>query len=311
MNRLRADLLLLLGTLIWGTTFIAQKQANETMGPLTFVGVRFLLSFLALAPFAFYEARQLKVSALKPVDLVLAALIGLCLFVGAGLQQSGLVTTTATNGGFLTALYVIFVPIIVWALTGVKPRAVLIAACIFSVTGAWLLTVKGPLQRWGSGDALVLLADIAWASHISLAPIFLKRAPRPFFLAFFQYGIVAALGLAAGLCFEPARGGGFDDALYSTLPSLLYAGLLSGGVAFTLQILAQQYTPPSEAALIMSLEAVFAALAGAIVLSEPFTPVAITGCVLILLGVVLVEGGPIMKIQGVAKALKNLIGLRY
>ena len=204
MNRLRADLMLLLGTLIWGTTFIAQKQANDSMGPLTFVGVRFLLSFLALAPFALFESRQPAAARLNASDLRLAVLIGLCLFAGAGLQQMGLVSTTATNGGFLTALYVLFVPLIVWALSGVKPRAILIAACLFSVTGAWLLTVKGPLQRLNAGDALILIADIGWATQISLAPIFLKRARRPFFLAFVQYGVPGALGLFAGLAFEPA-----------------------------------------------------------------------------------------------------------
>lgn len=310
MNRLRADLMLLAGTLIWGTTFVAQKQANESLGPLTFVGVRFLLSFLTLIPFALYEARRSTSVRLAAKHLNLAALISLCLFSGAGLQQSGLVTTTATNGGFLTALYVIFVPLIVWASTGVKPRAILIAACLFSLTGAWLLTVKGPFQRWGTGDALVLLADIAWAMHIALAPIFLKSAQRPFFLACFQYGVVATLGLVAGAGLEPSTGDGFGVGLYAAIPSILYAGLLSGGVAFTFQILAQRYTPAPEAALIMSLESVFAALAGAFMLSEPFTPAAALGCVLILLGVALVEVGPFLKVSAMAKALKNLIGVR-
>lgn len=306
MNRLRADLMLLLGTLIWGTTFIAQKHANDSMGPLTFVGVRFLLSCLALAPFALFEARRSTTARLNAGDLRLAGLIGLCLFAGASLQQMGLVSTTATNGGFLTALYVIFVPLIVWALTGVKPRAVLIAACIFSVTGAWLLTVHGPLQSWNWGDALVLVADMAWASQIALAPVFLKRTHRPFCLAFVQYGITAGLGLFMGLAFEPA-----PVDFHIAIPSILYAGLLSGGVAFTFQILAQQYTPAPEAALIMSLEAVFAALAGAALLSEQFTPAAVLGCVLILLSVALVEVGPIMKIHGMARALKNLLGPRH
>lgn len=303
MNRLRADLMLLLGTLIWGTTFIAQKKANESMGPLTFVGVRFLLSFLALAPFALNEARRSTALRLKIRDYGLAALIGLCLFLGASLQQAGLVTTTATNGGFLTALYVIFVPLIVWALTGAQPRVVLVAACILSVTGAWLLTVKGPLQRWSAGDALVLLADVAWASQIALAPVFLKRTHRPFFLAFTQYGIVAALGLFAGFVFETAPAD-----FRASIPSIFYAGLLSGGVAFTFQILAQQHTPAPEAALIMSLEAVFAALAGAVILSEPFTPAALLGCGLILLSVALVEVGPLRKMHGMAKTLRSLLG---
>ncbi|WP_457797572.1 DMT family transporter [Methylocystis sp. S23] len=221
----------------------------------------------------------------------LAGLIGLCLFAGASLQQVGLVTTTATNGGFLTALYVIFVPLIVWAITGARPRFAVMAASAVSVTGAWLLAGDGPLRDWSSGDALVLIADFAWAAGISLVPIFLSRADRPFFLAFAQYGVAAVLGVAGGLSFEPLS----KEGLALAAPSVLYAGLCSGGIAYTLQILAQKYTPAAEAALIMSLESVFAAFSGAILLSERLTGLAALGCALILLGVILVEAGPAMR----------------
>lgn len=291
MTRVRADLLLVLAALIWGTAFIAQKHANDSMGPLSFVGVRFLLSFIALAPLALHESARSDGPALGKGDLGLAGLIGLCLFIGASLQQIGLATTTATNGGFLTALYVIFVPFIVWMLTGARPRFAVLAACVVSLTGAWFLTEQGPFGRWATGDALLVLADIGWAAAISLVPIFLGRADRPFFLAFAQYGVVALLGLALGLSVEPFSTTGLIEAA----PAILYAGLCSGGVAFTLQILAQKYTPAAEAALIMSLESVVAALAGALLLSERLTGPAVFGCALILLGVVLVEAGPAME----------------
>ncbi|WP_424363049.1 DMT family transporter [Methylocystis parvus] len=290
MNRLRADLLLLAVSVIWGTAFIAQKHGNAAMGPISFVGARFLVSWAALLPLALFESKRAR-SALKIEDIGLAGLIGLCLFSGSTLQQIGLVATTATNAGFLTALYVILLPFIVWMITGARPRPMVLIASVISIAGAWLLTEQGRFEGWNSGDGLVLISDIAWATGISLVPIFLKRANRPFFLAFAQYGVAATLGVLGGLGFESFS----LEGVATALPAILYAGLLSGGVAFTLQIVAQKYTPPAEAGLIMSLESVFAALAGAALLSERLSGPAIMGCVLILLGVALAEVGPAMR----------------
>jgi drug/metabolite transporter (DMT)-like permease len=302
MNRLRADLLLMAVSIIWGTAFIAQKHANDSMGPISFVGARFLLSWAALTPLAFRESKSALRYRLTGPDVGLALLIGLCLFVGSTLQQIGLVTTTATNGGFLTALYVIFVPFMVWSITGGRPRPMVLAASVVSIAGAWLLTEQGQFQGWTGGDALVLIADIAWAAGISLVPIYLSRADRPFFLAFAQYGVAAVLGVAGGLGFESFSLQGATAAL----PAILYTGLFSGGIAYTLQIFAQKYTPPAEAALVMSLESVFAALAGATLLSERLTGPAVLGCILILLGVVLVEAGPAMRNIRVREYLRRL-----
>jgi drug/metabolite transporter (DMT)-like permease len=291
MNRLRADLLLLLTAFIWGTAFIAQKDANQSMGPITFVGSRFLLSALALIPLVIYEARRNpppQARSLSRRDWLQALIVGLCLFAGASLQQVGLVTTSATNGGFLTALYVVIVPFMVWGLNGRRPRLLVLVACAVCIWGAWLLTDDGTERHWSRGDLLVLLADFAWALAITVIGDFLERTPRPLFLSFAQYSITAVLGLAAGLLFEPFSLPGTGAAM----PAILYAGLLSGGVAYTLQIVAQKHTPPAEAALIMSLESVFAALAGAVMLDERLTLLAAIGCGLILLGVVLVEAGP-------------------
>ncbi|MGD9541490.1 DMT family transporter [Methylocystis sp.] len=290
MSRIRADLLLVLAAVIWGTAFIAQKNGGEFVGPISFVGVRFLISCVALTPLALYERRR-NAAPLQKADWSLAGLIGICLFVAAVLQQVGLATTTVTNGGFLTALYVIFVPLFVFALTGVRPRRIVLVAGVVSVAGAGFLTDGALLTSWTSGDGLVLIADVAWAAGISLVPAFLARCDRPYFLAFAQFGLVGALGTVMGLSLEPFS----QEGLRSALPSILYAGLCSGGVAFTLQILALKYTPAAEAALIMSLESVFAAMSGAVLLSERLTGSAILGGVLILLGVVLVESGPAMQ----------------
>jgi len=287
MNRLRADLLLLLTAFIWGTAFIAQKDANASMPPVSFVGARFLISALALLPFMLYEARR-ETKALTHTDWLQLILIGLCLCAGSCLQQAGLVTTSATNGGFLTALYVVIVPFMVWGISRQRPRSLVLVACLISIYGAWLLTDDGEARHWSSGDLLVVAADFAWALAITVIGMFLERTHRPFFLSFVQYGITAVLALGTGLLFEPVAWTGVVQAT----TSILYAGLLSGGVAFTLSVIAQKHTPPAEAALIMCLESVFAALAGAVMLHERLTAPAAAGCALILLGVALVEVGP-------------------
>ncbi|HEY1773350.1 MAG TPA: DMT family transporter [Gammaproteobacteria bacterium] len=289
MNRLRADLLLLLTAFIWGTAFVAQKYANDSMPPITFVGVRFLLSALMLLPLAWYEARKPN-APLTRTDWLQAGIIGFCLFSGACLQQIGLVTTSATNAGFLTALYVVMVPFTVWIVSRQTPRSIVLLACGISIVGAWLLTDDGQSRHWSLGDILIVVSDVSWAVAITVIGIFMQRTQRPFFLSLMQYSITAVLALAAGFIFESPTLAGTRAAL----GAVLYAGLLSGGVAYTLGVIAQKHTPAAEAALIMCLESVFAALAGAVMLHERLTLLAATGCGLILLAVVLVEVGPML-----------------
>jgi drug/metabolite transporter (DMT)-like permease len=290
MTRLGADFSLLLAAAIWGSGFVAQKTATDHIGPLTFVGSRFLLSALLLAPLARIEVRRQKVS-LPPGDWRLAASVGLSLFGAITLQQVGMMTTTASNAGFLTALYVPMVPIVAWCLTRATPSRSLVGACLVSVTGAWLLEQKNGAAAWNSGDLWILGSDLLSALQILLISQFLARNARPFLLSFLQNAICALLGLLGGLVFEPVVLSG----ILAAGPMILYAGLLSGGVAFTLQIVAQSHTPAAEAAIIMSLESVFAALAGAVLLGDHLTGTAILGCGLILLGVVLVQLAPLMK----------------
>jgi len=290
MTRLRADLLLLLVAFIWGTAFIAQKNGNGYISPILFVGLRFFLSSLVLAPLAFFEKKRSN-EPLNKKDVWLTVLIGLILFCATSLQQIGLLTTTATNAGFLTALYVVLVPFVGWLLSRHKPRSIVIAAGLISIIGAWLLAGQGQMGKWATGDILMLVADILWALHISLITVFMQRVNRALFLSVVQYSVTAVCGLSIGLFFGPVAMG----AIISALPAILYAGVLSGGVAYTLQVVAQRHTPAAEAALIVSLESVFAAIAGAILLQERLTLMALVGCALILLSVVMVEVGPIFR----------------
>jgi len=292
MTRLRADTLLLICALIWGTAFIAQKDANLAMPPVWFVSARFFLSALLLLPFALHEAaRKGRVAPAARGDLLLAIAIGLCVCIAASMQQAALLTTTATNGGFLTAVYVAFVPFVVWLVARTPPRPTVLAACAITIAGAWLLADNGEARTWTRGDLILLASDLVWALHITLVAKFLAHLNRPFLLCFIQYAVTALGAAAFGLFNETVTLHGVQAAL----PAILYAGIASGGIAYTLQIVAQRYTPAAEAALIMSLESVFAAIAGAVMLRERLTPLAAGGCVLILCGVVIVEVAPALR----------------
>ena len=292
MTRLRADFLLLTAALIWGTAFIAQKIGSGAIGPFLFVAGRFVLSALLLAPLAAREARG--DARLRRRDWLLAGGIGATLFAGATAQQVGLKMTTVTNAGFITSLYIAFVPFVARAIIRTKVRPLVLIAVAVSLLGAWLLADHGETARLSAGDFLVLGSAGLFALHIVLVSIFQKAVHRPFFLSFAQYAVVAVVAGTVGLGTEPLNW----QAVRAALPTIAYAGLLSGGVGYTLQIVAQRYTPATEAALIMSLESVFAAIAAAILLGERLTLPAALGCGLILLGVVMVEIIPILPRRG-------------
>jgi drug/metabolite transporter (DMT)-like permease len=304
MTRLRADFLLLLAALIWGTAFVAQKSAVDQVGPLQFVAGRFLLSALLIAPLAGFEAKK-AAAGLRRRDVLLALLTGLCLFAGAASQQIGLGTTTVTNAGFITALYIAFVPLVARFVSGTKLRPSVLGACAVSLAGAWLLANHGEAAHLAPGDLLVLGSAILFALHIILVSSFLGRSPRPFFLSFVQYAVCAVLGGILAGATEPLVVAG----LRAALPAIAYAGVLSGGVGYTLQIVGQRHTPATEAALIMSLESVFAALAAAILLGERLSLPAAIGCALVLLGVVMVEVLPALpRRRGASTAVTNGAG---
>ncbi len=288
MTRLRADFLLLLAAFFYGTSFLGQKQAGADLGPLSIVGLRFLCALLILLPFGLVEARR----AAAPItrrDWQLAGLLGLCGLGGTVFEQWGLVTTSITNAGFLTVLFVVMVPFAVWALKRVPPRLFVLAACLVCLAGAWLLTEHGAAQHWTLGDGLVIVADVFWATSIALIALSLEGGARPFFLACAIDGVTVAPTLFAGLVWEHPH---LQD-LGAALPSILYAGV-TAALAGGFQVIAQKHTPPAEAGLIMALQSVFAALAGAAFLDDMLTLAAALGCMLILLSVVMVELEPVL-----------------
>jgi drug/metabolite transporter (DMT)-like permease len=295
MNRARADALLLLVALLWGTTFVAQKLGGTTVGPLAFVSVRFLAASVFLIPIAIWESRRSTVR-LRRIDFAGGAAIGACLCSACLLQQTALASTTATNAGFLTAVYMVLVPFVAWMITRQAPRPLVLAACAVALLGAWLLAGAGSgaaaaAGQWSRGDVLVLVSDLIWALHISLIAKFRGIASRPILLSLIQCAITGLVSLPAALIWQPVT----VPVLLGALPAILYAGIVSSGIAFTLQIVAQRFTPPAEAALIMSLESVFAAIAGAVVLGEMLSLRAACGALLIMLGVVLVETSGLLQ----------------
>ncbi len=282
---LKADWLLLLTALIWGTAFVAQRAGMEHVGPFTFNGVRFALGALVLLPLAL-RSKPLVPSgnegpalqgAPRGASIWGGGLAGVVLFVAAALQQVGLVYTTAGKAGFITGLYVIIVPLmgLFW---GFRPGwGGWLGACL-AVAGLYLLSVTEDFTL-ARGDFLELLGAFFWAAHVLILG-WLSPRVRRIRLACTQFAVCALLSLIAASAVETIAWSGIRAA---AVP-ILYGGLLSVGVAYTLQVVAQRHAPPVHAAVILSLEAVFAALAGWLILGEVLGLRGIVGCGLMLSG---------------------------
>ena len=291
MTRLRADLMLLIAALVWGLGFVAQSTAMDSIGPLTFIGLRFLIAAAAIWPLMhFVENRNSTLAPMSRSDLRLSVLIGLVFFAAAAFQQWGLVTTTVTNAGFLTGIYVVIVPFIVWALYRKAPPLVVWTAALMSVAGTFLLS-GGGLDSIGKGDLLVIGGALFWALHVTLISLVAVRSRRPLRLATIQFAVCGACGLVLGIVLENPD----IPALTAAMPEILYAALIAGALGFTLQTFGQRDTPAADAAIILSAEGVFAALFGTWLLSERLDVAGATGAGLILAAILLVELAPVLR----------------
>lgn len=273
---------LLLAALIWGLAFIFQRSSMEHIGPMTFSAFRYGVSALVLLPFALRK-RQRGLPIKEDPTIRRGILCGLFLFAGANLQQAGLVYTTAGKAGFITALYILIVPL----LGGIflkKKVSLQTWICVFiALVGFYLLSIKEGITI-ELGDLLVFLGAFLWAGHILVVDNSVGNM-EPFLLSFVQMAVTTVLSTVGMLLFEQVTLLGLERALVA----ILYTGVLSGSVAYTLQMYGQRHTEPTLASLIMSLESVFAALAGYLFLQELLTLKETIGAIIILIAVILAQ----------------------
>ena len=283
----------LLCTFIWGTTFIAQDTGMDNIGPFTFNAVRFFVAFLAVVPLALiFEIKNFIKSIQKNKKKFsnLAILIGLSLFLGSAVQQVALLYTDVANAAFFTVFYVPMVPFIIFFIYK-KPIHWSIWPSVFlCVMGGYLLTnFYSATVR--IGDALVIIGAFFWSTHIIFIGKIIKDYNLPLTIGAIQTLIVSLLSLVVGLIFE--------DFIWSNIIKekfqILYAGILSGGLAFVLQIYAQKNISPAPSAIIFSLEGVFATIAAWILLNQVLDINNLFGCLFILFGVLFSQLVPIFK----------------
>lgn len=279
----KSNALLFLAAAIWGFAFVAQRAGMEHVGPFTFNAVRFCLGGIVLIPFLLRSDGRVKVedgsarSMNGRTVLLSGGLAGLLLFLGASLQQMGIVHTTAGKAGFITGLYVIIVPMmgLCW---GRRSSLGAWLGAMLAMVGLYFLSITGHFTI-SPGDLLVLLGAFVWAGHVHIIGWLSPRIDS-IRLAFLQFMVCSALSLMAAVFTESITKRG----LYGAAIPILYAGLISSGVAYTLQVVAQRKVRPAHAAVILSLEAVFAVLGGWLMLGEMLTQRELLGCVLMLTG---------------------------
>ena len=302
MKQIKGDLLLLITAIIWGTSFVSQKLGMNYVEPFTFGASRFLLGALVLIPViiifekldAKKEQHQQKTKQkLKPL-IVGGLLCGSALFMGASFQQWGILYTTAGKSGFITALYIVLVPLF-GLFMHKKVNWLTWSGVALAIFGLYLLTIQEDLTLQ-KGDALVLVGTVFWALQIIFVDLFVDRV-EGLKLSFMQFVTAGILSMIAAFLFESPN----MAEIISGGKVILYTAVMVVGVAYTLQIIGQKYTSPTAAAIIMSLESVFAVISGAIFLGESMNTKEIIGCLIMFAAVVITQ----LKPDDITKLLKK------
>ncbi len=277
-HRLRTDLALLLVAIVWGSAFVAQRLAAGQISAFTFNGLRFLIGALVLLPLSWRRWERLSRGRWMGI-----ALVGSVLFAGAAFQQLGLRYTTAGNAGFVTGLYVVLIPLILALGWKEPPRRGIWVASLLAGMGLFLLSTGGNLSL-KVGDILELAGACMFALHVILIGILVRKV-EVLQLAVSQYVVCGLLSLLVGL----SLGGSSISGLASVWWAIAYTGIFSVGLGYTLQARAQKVAPPADAAILLSLEAVFAALFGWLWLDERLSAPQLLGCGLMLSAMILAQ----------------------
>jgi drug/metabolite transporter (DMT)-like permease len=283
MTRIQANLILLLTAAIWGAAFVSQNLAMQSMGPLWFVGIRFLIGFLVVLPFALRENRKAR-SPLTARSAGAFALCGVALLAGAITQQIGMLTATVTNASFLTGLYVIIVPVLTVVLLRKAPHWVVWPAALMALGGIFLLS-GGQLSALVVGDYWIILCALCFGMQVLLVGIFMAGSDRPLALSAVQFLVTGLGALAIAAPTEDVTWAGVREAA----PHILYSGVVSSGLAYTLQVVGQRWTTASQAVIFLASESLFGAFFGAVILGERVPLLGYMGCALIFLAMLLVE----------------------
>ena len=279
-----AEGLLLLTAAIWGFAFVSQKVGAERIGPYTFTGIRFLMGSVVLWPVIAVADRRSPPSAeAKRLAYTKGLIAGVILGAASILQQLGIVLTQAGKAGFLTALYVVLVPVIGFLFLRQKLRWPIVAALALAAVGLYLLSVTEAFTI-EKGDLLVLSSALLFALHILFVDRWAGKV-EPLRMSSVQFLVTGVMGLLLMLPTETVT----LEAIRYGLPMLLYSGIMSVGVAFTLQVIAQKDAKPAHAAILMSLESVFSVIGGALLLHERLGARSLTGCALMLAAVLLAQ----------------------
>lgn len=294
---IKADILLLITAMIWGFAFVAQRVGMDYVGPFTFNGIRFALGSLSLLPLILLlQKRQLPgksaVTEERRISVFNGGLLaGGALFAGASLQQAGMVYTTAANGGFITGLYVVIVPLVglFWRQ---RPHAGTWVGAVLAAVGLYFLSITDDLTI-SFGDLLVLIGAFFWAGHVLLIGWLAPRTDS-LKLASVQFAVCSLLSMVVALAIEDVN---VSSIMEAAVP-ILYGGLGSVGIAYTLQVVAQREAHPAHSAIILSLEGVFAAFGGWLLLNEILTMRSFFGCMLMLVGMLLSELSGFFKKSG-------------
>ena len=279
---------------IWGLAFVFQKTAMDHVGPYTFLALRAVIAALILAPIALLYENGNRPQRPNAAFWLIAIAGGFTFFAGGILQQIGLVTATVTNTGFLTGLYVVITPLLMWLVLSRPPGIIIWIAVALAFAGTWMLG-GGTVGGFSWGDWLVVFSSFFWASHM-LVIEHSGRHARPIAFTAIQFAVVALVsGIGALLLEAPSI-----DMLLAAAPEIAYVGVLSSALTFTLLAVAMRHTNAAEATIIVSTETVFAALAGILLLSERLEWIGWLGAAMMFSASVLVQLAPYIRYRAPA-----------